>query len=165
MKISQITQNIIKEAKEIAQSTKEKYKEKVAPKVNEFVDESIDYVNKNYPKAKEKINNIYTKVKKEVNETVNDYREIYKQLTLPTPKAIKLKNQVSIIKQKYTIQAIKIQQLKKYEQQNQLKIQKEIQILNKLKTELELAEQKYQTFIKKQNAVQKEFDRINQVNK
>ena len=164
MKISEITKRIIKNAKEITKTAKEKYQENIEPKVNELIDDAIEYVTENYPKAKDEIKEIYAKTKSKTERVIQDVNT-FRQFALSKPPTNELKKEAIKAKSKYIRQSIKVEYLQKQESQNSLKIQSEINLRNKLKQEFELAEKKYQEFIEKQKAVQKEFERLNQSNK
>lgn len=165
MEIPNITSKIVKNTKNAIKKAKETYQESIKPKISELIDNTIEYANENYPKAKEKVAQVYTKVKNEAQETLYDINEAFKQYTLKKPKAIKLKEDVYRLQGEFAREKAKLSLLKTAYPQEREKIRAVNKNLKRIERELQKAEKEYNEFLDIQKAAQNAFDEANGTSK
>jgi len=165
MKILDLGYKFLNEAKRIAQKTKAEYKENIAPKVSEFIDEAIEYTKENYPKVKEKAKSVYKKLKNESNETIGVCSDTFKQYMMKKPKAFELQEQLSVAKRKYNEQAVAIYEMKLIYPDSSPIVREAVDVLHKLKKDVDVAQDTLNKFLQKESSVQQTFKNLNDVNK
>ena len=165
MKIDDLGLKLLNEAKKVVKKARTEYNENIAPKVNEFIDDTIEYAKENYPKAKQKVKSVYSRLKEDTNETIGVYQDSFKQYMMKKPKAFELQEQLSVAKRKYNQQAIVIYDLKVSYPSNHPKVKEAVDTLHKLKNDVDIAQDALNKFLEKESSAQQMFKNLNDVNK
>lgn len=141
-----------------AKNYTEQLKEKYGPKYNEIIEDATEFIEENIPKYKEKAKEVINKTKEKAKNIYDDTHQKY--LASQPLKIDILRQKAQKAENEYVNKRIALEKLKMYTL--------DIKTIKMYEAETKIAElnaqkalQEYEKFKQQQEAVQREFERIN----